>query len=92
MLAPRRSMALATPAERRSMKPCPSKKLMAVKFSPLAVSRPWVQVAVRASMSIWPDCSAGKRAVLVSGTQRILLMSFSVAAATARQMSLSMPR
>src|SRR4029078_13017497 len=62
-----------------------------VKFAPSAVSRDSVQVVLRDSTSISPDCSAVKRALAESGTNLILVGSLKTAAAIARQMSTSRP-
>src|SRR6185437_2791769 len=62
-----------------------------VKFAPSAVSRDSVQVVLRDSTSISPDCSAVKRSFAESGTNLILVGSLKTAAAIARQMSTSRP-
>src|SRR5262245_47931352 len=50
-----------------------------------------VQVVLRDSTSISPDCSAVKRSLADSGTNLILLGSLKIAAAIARQTSTSSP-
>src|SRR5262245_24289084 len=50
-----------------------------------------VQVVLRDSTSISPDCSAVKRSLADNGTNLILLGSLKIAAAIARQMSTSRP-
>src|SRR5215472_12112528 len=50
-----------------------------------------VQVVLRDSTSISPDCSAVKRSLADNGTNLILLGSSKMAAARARQMSTSRP-
>src|SRR5271155_5729830 len=64
---------------------------MPVKLAPSEVSRDSVQVVLRDSTSISPDCSAVKRSLAVSGTNLTLVGSSNTAAATARQMSTSSP-
>ena len=49
------------------------------------MSRLIVQVVLRDSMSISPDCSAVKRSLAVSGVNLTLVPSPKIAAATARQ-------
>ncbi len=75
----------------RTMKPCPSKKLTAAKSIPSEVSRDMVQVVLRDSTSISPDCRAVKRFAAVSGTNLTLVGSLKIAAAMARQKSTSNP-
>src|SRR5690606_30146142 len=62
-----------------------------VKLSPMAASRELVQVVLRDSTSISPDCSAVKRSLAVSGLNLALSASRTTAAATARQTSTSIP-
>src|SRR5580704_16486192 len=64
---------------------------MATKSSPSDVSRERLQVVLRESTSISPDCSAVKRSLAVSGTNLTLVGSLKIAAATARQTSTSSP-
>src|SRR6478735_9760757 len=64
---------------------------MPVKLAPSEVSRDSVQVVLRDSTSISPDCSAVKRSLADSGTNLTLVASLKTAAATARQMSTSSP-
>src|SRR6195952_3226011 len=64
---------------------------MPAKFTPSEVSRDSVQVVLRDSTSISPDCSAVKRSLADSGTNLTLVGSLKMAAATARQMSTSRP-
>src|SRR3954465_10495222 len=64
---------------------------MPPKLTPSEVSRDSVQVVLRDSTSILPDCSAVKRSFADSGTNFTLLASLKIAAATARQMSTSSP-
>src|SRR6185295_9231810 len=64
---------------------------MPVKLAPSEVSRDSVQVVLRDSTSISPDCSAVKRSLADSGTNLILVASLKIAAAIARQMSTSRP-
>src|SRR6185312_6255437 len=62
-----------------------------VDLAPSEVSRESVQVVLRDSTSISPDCSAVKRSLADSGTNFTLVGSLKMAAATARQTSTSMP-
>ena len=62
-----------------------------MKFAPREVSRERVQVVLRESTSISPDCNAVKRSLADSGTNLILLGSSKIAAASARQISTSSP-
>src|SRR5207302_4205845 len=55
------------------------------------VSRESVQVVLRESTSISPDCSAVKRSLADNGTNLTLVGSLKIAAATARQTSTSSP-
>jgi hypothetical protein len=55
------------------------------------VSRDIVQVVLRDSTSMSPDCSAVKRLAAVSGTNLTLVGSLKIAAAMARQNSTSKP-
>src|SRR5580704_1940404 len=64
---------------------------MAGKSSPSEVSRDKVQVVLRTSTSISPDCKAVKRSFAVSGTNLTFLGSLKMAAAMARQKSTSKP-
>src|ERR1700761_854762 len=64
---------------------------MAGKSAPSEVSRDNVQVVLRDSTSISPDCSAVKRSLADRGTNLILLGSLKIAAAIARQTSTSIP-
>src|SRR5215472_4846786 len=64
---------------------------MPVKLAPREVSRDSVQVVLRESTSISPDCSAVKRSLADSGTNLILLVSSKIAAASARHISTSSP-
>src|SRR6476659_1743636 len=64
---------------------------MPVKLAPSEVSRDSVQVVLRDSTSISPDCSAVKRSLADNGTNLTLVASLKIAAATARQMSTSSP-
>src|SRR6476660_608580 len=64
---------------------------MPVKLAPSEVSRERVQVVLRESTSISPDCSAVKRYLADSGTNLTLVGSLKMAAAIARQMSTSSP-
>src|SRR6476660_10137757 len=64
---------------------------MPVKLAPSEVSRDSVQVVLRESTSISPDCSAVKRSWADSGTYLTLLGSPKMAAAIARQTSTSSP-
>src|SRR5262249_45439841 len=64
---------------------------MAAKFRPSEVSRESVQVELRDSTSISPDCSAVKRSFADSGLNFTLLASLKMAAAMARQKSTSKP-
>src|SRR6185295_4660402 len=64
---------------------------MPVKLAPSEVSRDSVQVVLRDSTSISPDCSAVKRSLADSGTNLILVASLKIAAAMARQTSTSSP-
>src|SRR6187402_3432603 len=64
---------------------------MPAKLTPSEVSRESVQVVLRESTSISPDCSAVKRSLADNGTNLILLGSLKTAAAIARQMSTSSP-
>ena len=56
------------------------------------MSRVSVQVVLRDSRSISPDCRAVSRACALSGTYLTFLSSPNTAAATARQTSTSIPR
>src|SRR5438270_114853 len=62
-----------------------------LKLAPSEVSRDSVQVVLRESTSISPDCSAVKRSLADSGTNLTLVGSSKIAAATARQTSTSIP-
>src|SRR5262245_52422815 len=64
---------------------------MAAKFRPSEVSRESVQVELRDSTSISPDCRAVKRSLAESGLNFTLLASLKTAAAMARQRSTSRP-
>src|ERR1700761_4476152 len=64
---------------------------MAGKSAPSEVSRDNVQVVLRDSTSISPDCSAVKRSLADRGTNLILVGSLKIAAAIARQTSTSIP-
>src|ERR1700712_773152 len=64
---------------------------MPAKFTPSDVSRDNVQVVLRDSTSISPDCSAVKRSLADSGTNLTLAASLKIAAAIARQISTSRP-
>src|SRR6478736_18988 len=64
---------------------------MPVKLAPSEVSRERVQVVLRESTSISPDCSAVKRSLADNGTYLTLLGSLKTAAAIARQTSTSSP-
>src|ERR1700750_3258269 len=64
---------------------------MPVKLAPSEVSRDRVQVVLRDSTSISPDCSAVNRSLADSGTNLTLVGSLKIAAATARQTSTSSP-
>src|SRR4029078_13513434 len=64
---------------------------MPVKLAPSEVSREMVQVVLRDSTSISPDCSAVKRSLADSGTNLTLLGSLKIAAEMARQTSTSIP-
>src|SRR3954464_12959522 len=64
---------------------------MPVKLTPSEVSRDSVQVVLRDSTSISPDCSAVKRSLADSGTNFTLVASLKTAAAIARQISTSSP-
>src|SRR3954463_8091287 len=64
---------------------------MPVKLAPSEVSRDSVQVVLRDSTSISPDCSAVKRSLADSGTNFTLVASLKTAAAIARQISTSSP-
>ncbi|MCY1426408.1 hypothetical protein D9M71_422270 [compost metagenome] len=55
------------------------------------MSRELVQVVLRDSTSISPDCSAVKRSLAVSGLYLTLLASPNTAAAMPRQTSTSIP-
>ena len=57
----------------------------------MPTSREMVQVELRDSTSISPDCSAVKRSLAVSGVNFTFFASPKSAAATARQKSASMP-
>ncbi|MCY1431000.1 hypothetical protein D3C76_665710 [compost metagenome] len=57
----------------------------------MALSRELVQVVLRDSTSISPDCSAVKRSLAVSGLNLTLFASPNTAAAMPRQTSTSMP-
>src|SRR6185312_2892479 len=59
--------------------------------APSEVSRDNVQVVLRDSTSISPDCNAVKRSLADSGTNLTLVGSLKIAAATARQISTSIP-
>ena len=62
-----------------------------MKLAPSEVSRDSVQVVLRDSTSISPDCSAVKRSLADSGTNFTLAASLKIAAAIARQISTSRP-
>ena len=62
-----------------------------MKLAPSEVSRDSVQVVLRDSTSISPDCSAVKRSLADSGTNLTLVGSLKMAAAIARQTSTSRP-
>src|SRR4051812_33594828 len=62
-----------------------------VKLAPSEVSRESVQVVLRDSTSISPDCSAVKRSLADNGANLTLLASLNTAAAIARQISTSSP-
>ena len=62
-----------------------------MKLAPSEVSRESVQVVLRDSTSISPDCSAVKRSLADSGTNLTLVGSLKIAAAIARQTSTSSP-
>ena len=62
-----------------------------MKLAPSEVSRDSVQVVLRESTSISPDCSAVKRSLADSGTNLTLVGSLKIAAAIARQISTSSP-
>ena len=62
-----------------------------MKLAPSEVSRDSVQVVLRDSTSISPDCSAVKRSLADSGTNLTLVGSLKIAAAIARQTSTSSP-
>ena len=64
---------------------------MPAKFRPSDVSRDSVQVVLRDSTSISPDCRAVKRSFADSGTNFTLVGSLKIAAAMARQKSTSSP-
>src|SRR4051795_5161817 len=64
---------------------------MPPKLTPSEVSRDSVQVVLRDSTSISPDCSAVKRSLADSGTNFTLAASLKIAAAIARQISTSRP-
>src|SRR3954470_13759209 len=64
---------------------------MPPKLTPSEVSRDSVQVVLRDSTSISPDCSAVKRSLADSGTYFTLPGSPKIAAAIARQTSTSRP-
>ncbi|MNT43212.1 hypothetical protein D3C72_1796690 [compost metagenome] len=85
------SLALFTPSFLLTRMPWPSKKLGATADSPRDVSRVWVRVTVRSNTSTSPDCSAVKRCWVDSAVPLNLVGSPNTAAATARQMSTSMP-
>src|SRR5690349_8803273 len=64
---------------------------MPVNSTPSEASRVSVQVLLRDSTSISPDCSDEKRCCEFSGTNLTLFASLSTAAATALQKSTSRP-
>src|SRR6478752_774891 len=64
---------------------------MPAKFTPSDVSRDSVQVVLRESTSISPDCSAVKRSLADNGTYFTLVASLKIAAAIPRHRSTSRP-
>jgi hypothetical protein len=93
MRLPARSAELAMPASARTMKVCPSWKVVGPKAS-CATSRPSVQVVLRKSTSTAPLRTASKRSLapaVFSETNSTASASPKIAAAVARQKSTSKP-